>query len=337
LFARIVLALSALVFVLSCGTISTGPSSSMTVATLNLEGGGRHLGESEQETAQRYFRIAHQYFMPAEGLWNLVGLTELRYRRDQPNSLSHVALESLQFNCGPYAGNTVGYGADCFGKHTHAVVAKTDRGLGYNANFEFELIPDSFRNSHIGEQRATIIHRTVMGARFRARYWDGIVVPFYVVHISSTGDEDRQRAELRDLIDLLHSWYVPGDMPPVVVGDFNCHNWTQSLQQLILNEFADVTAGLNEVMRILVSRPQHYPSAALRWQSPHSGDARLHDLGGTAYTDHSAVAATLRVDRTGSSGLSWPPPTAPADKLVPDPFSPSGLKIVRANCPTTVD
>jgi hypothetical protein len=307
------------------------PSSTIIVATINLEGGGRHLRESGRQTTERYFRIAHQFFMPAEGLWSLIGLTELRYRRDQPNPASHVVLDSLQFNCSRRDTDVPDvYGAQCFGKYTEAAFAKTDRALGYNANLTFEPIPDSFRNSFLGEQRGTYIRRTVMGARFRAKY-TGIIVPFYVVHLSGY-----YRKELIDLIEKLHSWHVPGDMPPVVVGDFNCHDWYSGDQQLVLNEFVDVSAGVREVMRILISRPQHYPNAGVKWGRPQRGDARLIDLGGKQFTDHSAVSAVLRIDRTESSEASWPPPKAQSDVFHPMPFM--GLSLVsRAACIDTLD
>lgn len=309
--------------IVGCGPISISPGSAgqgtgVIVAAINLEGGGNRYGESEQVTAERYFRIARQYFMSAEGLWNLIGLTELRYERKQATPLSHVVLDSVEFDCGPRSGNVMGYGADCFGIHTLATEKKTDRALGYNANLAMELIPGSFRNSFIGQQHSTIIHRTVMGARFRIK-GDGSVVPFYVVHISATTDESRVDEELHDLIDKIRSWYVVGDMPPVVVGDFNCANWTSALQERVLNEFADVTAGINEVMRIFISRPQIYPSASRIWRRPQVGEARLVDLGSSPnpckdgpYTDHCAVAATLRVDASGTSGRNWPRPAPTA-------------------------
>jgi endonuclease/exonuclease/phosphatase family metal-dependent hydrolase len=280
------------------------PSTDFVVAALNAEGGGRHLDESATETESRYRQIGRR-FLDGAGSWALIGYQELRYRRlgQWPNP---VVLESQQMT----TENT--YGANYMGDQIGADGAATLHALGYNRRFSFDEIAVSFRNAFIGAELPGIIHRTVMGARFKHRYTD-LVVPFFVTHISATDDERRSFFEIVELLAAVRSWYVPGDMPPVIVGDFNCATWNAETQAAMLQQFVDVTAGLNEVVRIYVGRPQAFPAAWPLWQPPAKGDARLIDVGKPEYTDHNTPVATVRASKETvryNPPRPWVPPSA---------------------------
>jgi hypothetical protein len=131
-----------------------------------------------------------------------------------------VRLINEQFTC---ANSTFeGDAAYCLALHLGTSTSISHRALGIVSNDDFwEIIDDSEVHDWIGEERRTIIHRTVLGARYMNRRSEK-VVPVYVVHISNAGtDDERFLDEVEDLVDKIRSWQVPGDLPPVLVGDFN--------------------------------------------------------------------------------------------------------------------
>lgn len=282
---------------------------SFVVVTLNMEGGGRHYGESERETLERYQTISRE-IRSREGFWNLIGYTELRYHRDDHDLPNYVLLEDDEFECpqGSYHKD----GAECMGHLLSAEHAEGHSALGFNVNVFLEYVPGSILETFIGD-RSTVgnhIHRTVLGARIKSRSAD-VIIPFYVTHLSATPDADRHRKEIKDLITFIKSNVHSGDAPPVLVGDFNCGHpegpWPADVQALLNESFVDATAGPHDVMRIYVGRPQAFRSARVFWRMPTPGDFRMHPIGHPNIIDHRTFAATLRMTDTLTE---WPVPTA---------------------------
>jgi hypothetical protein len=294
--------------------------------------------------------------------WSAIGLQELYYQRDRvftDDLMGYIVpgwhyVELQDLNVGTCGNSERGsyLAADCLASYLHTEVAVQGHANGVIADDElWEPVPWPAREdlealcralgdryafcgprdyvlSHIGEKRFTLIYRNVIGVRLRNRL-SGIVVPFFSTHLSNTDDADRHREELEDLVAVVRFNYVPGDMPPVIAGDFNCESWSPSTRNIIFADFVEA-AGTNGVLGAFVGRPQSFPAAGGVWhveRLPGSVaelngpiDVRgslLGEYGGeTLYelTDHGMATVTLtaKLD-VRPADVTWPhrPGSAP--------------------------
>jgi hypothetical protein len=131
-------------------------------------------------------------------------------------------------------------------------------------------------------------------------------------------------------VSIVKTRQVPGDMPPIIAGDFNCHAWNQRSRNLIYGDFREA-AGMNEVLVVFVGRPKSFLKAPGIWQTswPSSSLKAAIDVRGQSlgiwngeqlyeWTDHRMATAALTADLslspaevdwprdTSSSGGCWP-------------------------------
>ena len=181
--------------------------------------------------------------------------------------------------------------------------AEGEFGISYRSPY-LTLIPGSARNPWFGPYDNTWLY----GARFQGpSYPTDVVIPFVVTHTSPYND-GRQVSELRDIVDIVeHDVYQFGDVPPIIVGDFNCSSadgWsTPDHQAKILPYYWDASADFKDVLRVFVGRPSAFPFAKYQWV--HSvvqmiPIPELQDPNGTN-SDHSGLIIRLRLQRVVAS------------------------------------
>lgn len=81
------------------------------------------------------------------------------------------------------------------------------------------------------------VKRRVVGLRLKVKKTNQIL-PFYSTHISATGSSNVIKKQLKQLRDAVKDWQKAGDLPPIVVGDFN-HQFWKNKHWKIMNEAFD--------------------------------------------------------------------------------------------------
>ncbi len=80
------------------------------------------------------------------------------------------------------------------------------------------------------------VKRRVVGVRLRIRETNQIL-PFYSTHISATKSSNVIKKQLNELRGAIKDWQKKGDLPPIVVGDFNDHKWKKKHWKIMEEAF----------------------------------------------------------------------------------------------------
>jgi hypothetical protein len=102
------------------------------------------------------------------------------------------------------------------------------------------------------------VRRNLLGHRFMIKA-QGYVLPFYSTHLTG-----KRVGELDDLLDAMKDWWQPGDLTPVLVGDFNFDSGEPELFARMTNYFTLVGAGEganNSIEQIWVGKPDKFPGS----------------------------------------------------------------------------
>ncbi|UCE08230.1 MAG: hypothetical protein JSW07_09505, partial [bacterium] len=286
---------------------------SIEITTLNVK---MISGESKEETALRMKKIANE--LKKKVWWNLIGLQELRAKAHQylPPWIGNIEFTAQDIPC--YGQMTMPvrcFAAELYG--SFETVADQAGEIGFIANSAFfELVPGSVRSEHIGEKKNDVIWRRVVGARFRHKV-TGNIIPFYSTHISNTDDPDRLSSEISDLVAKVRSFHQPGDLTPVIVGDFNCHHWI-SKHRVAMNEHFMEVSEVNSIDQTYVGRPQSFPNAVGYLTKKPGTGRRVSEVYGPGLADHQATTVTLQFN-PDQQAEEVPPPVPVPGKGCPQP------------------
>lgn len=108
-------------------------------------------------------------------------------------------------------------------------------GVIYNSN-RFKLV-DKYLVKQLGVNWWGTVKRRVVGGRFKVHGAD-LILPFYSTHTSATKGSNVIRKQLKQLRGAIKDWQKKGDLPPIVVGDFN-HQFWKKKHWKIMNEAFD--------------------------------------------------------------------------------------------------
>jgi hypothetical protein len=291
----------------------TTPSTfDISVSTLNVE---ENKDWAEQANIIRLRNLAARVEQSlGSANWGLIGLQELLSNRaclgdvtPQPVCLSGYTLIPHPLKCGP--NNDWILPADCLRQAMQqaSVMAQFGENGYLGSSARVRLVPASGKSLTFAATQAGGINRHVMGARFEI-VGTNLILPFYSVHTSNAKNgQERPRKELEEMMKAIHKWQQPGDLTPVLVGDFNCAQLSGRGRQVIYEHFYPASQDVNVVDVIWVGRPQVFPGSAgaLRRIVPSTYDSSLKRDG---LTDHNLVTSVLHYDSSTSNDAIPVPP-----------------------------
>lgn len=182
-------------------------------------------------------------------------------------------------------GSSIGPYQDQFGECGIIVGGKNWKPVGETMQVLIGSMVDSL---------AGHVRRPIIGQKF-CHQPTGYVLPFISIHL--TGEDT---TEMKDMISSIKRFWTPGDLLPVVVGDFNSQSWDEDRKDRMKKNF-DSAVGEAESnnMRIYVGKPDRFKGSSGHLLA--SGQEELRDYFSKPlkdYTDHAAAWTTL----TGPGG-----------------------------------
>jgi len=282
----------------------------VSVTTLNVEERSDTTG-AEQSVRLRELGRRFESLVP---FWNFVALQELLATKNQRWPWSPQYMTAKPVPCGP--ADAAILPVACFERGIANNPADLFHQYGQNgfiaAQWATSIVPGSIRDASIGAPVGDTIQRHITGARFNLRYVNAIL-PLYSVHLNaSVNDMTRYRSELNDLVSKVRGWHRPGDLTPVVAGDFNCSQWTPDVRKLMYNHFVPASEDADAIDIIWVGRPDSFPGSAgaLRRRGRSLRDSSMKDAD---LTDHNLISSVLEFD-PATSLQSLPPPAMVNDR-----------------------
>jgi len=286
---------------MSCNNVSVGDRGlELHVATFNVQ----DVNETFEETRVR-MRTMARGLEDALPFWSLIGIQESRYKKDWtglPGLSTSYQLDE-EFDCG----GVVTTGAGCFGSYLGTDLVGTYRGNGVVAQEYWDLRTE-IRVDLEGpsDVQAGGGVRTMYGRRLFHRTM-GQVFPFFSVHmVPESAPLERQLNQARNLVNAVREAWRDGDMPPIVVGDFNCGSWDRQIREVIYSEFFEAS-GLNSIDLVFIGRPQRYRNAA-GTILPAATDEVSGSYDPGPQSDHSATWVKLLADDSADMTTASVPP-----------------------------
>lgn len=144
--------------------------------------------------------------------------------------------------------------------------------------------------------------RYLIGARLQIK-GTKYVLPFYSVHLSAT--KRYQKDECLKIIEIVKENWVPGDLTPVVVGDFNFSTKDKEQYEVMNKHFSEVgiSYGCDSIEHIWVGREVKFPNNA--------GALRTKDY--QYYREFNDFAANLTDHPIPYAELVFPNPRTPGE------------------------
>jgi hypothetical protein len=124
--------------------------------------------------------------------------------------------------------------------------------------------PRELHHDNFGTKWFGTVRRTVFGGRFSVANTD-YILPLYSTHISTGQTSDRNRSDQLDgLVDAIKEWWVPGDLTPVLVGDFNSDTYTHDQWDILRECFTEVGPLFYQTMieNVWIGRLDAFPEAS---------------------------------------------------------------------------
>lgn len=232
------------------------------------------------------------------GQWDLLGVNELPSYRDG----GIIRQFNLRGPFGHIIGGLLYLTASQHGWSIEQALADEARGSKSHQHGEVGVAHRSQRLTRLSVFEAGDLgydlngwfgttERQVAGARYLLTEGDGdgFVLPFFSTHLSTAETKPLNRTKMvGDLIRRVHEWHRPGDLTPVVVGDFNFDR-TSKLWDRMAVHFQEISLAPSEmgIDHVWVGRRQSFPGAigAVSWNSR----KRQQGFKSPSLSDHPAV------------------------------------------------
>lgn len=141
--------------------------------------------------------------------------------------------------------------------------------IGIIAKKDVFLALGSWKKELIGKDGAFLgignnLHRQVVGRRFIHRA-SGYIIPFYSTHISGGVKTGIRKEQVKELVETVRANWVPGDLPPIIVGDFNSGGWDRSIWGILRKDFVELgrrhNPGTDIIDHIWMGKLSRFPDA----------------------------------------------------------------------------
>lgn len=189
----------------------------------------------------------------------------------------------------------------------------------------FEQLPinengDLYYTKLIGPERAGGIQRRLIASRFRQKRKDKNVL-FVSTHLSHAGSSAERKEELKDLIRNIKEIFKPGDLTPILAGDFNCGSWKGGLRRIMHQDFIMALPGPGippGVDHVFVGRPQSFPGNGGVLLPKANSFVRRHptDNQGNSLSDHGYTSADVEYDPDNQPTFLAPPITVSGEGCI---------------------
>jgi len=283
----------------------------LAVSTLNVE---ERQGDDDESSVARLRELARRFEQSVgPQTWGLLGLQELHGTRFTFPSVFGQELRGIRVTPKPLpCGNNrqLLFPVECFRQGLTNSSASGQYGMnGYVGSTLVQMVAGSPRALTFEVTQVGGMKRHVVGARFTVLS-SGMIVPFYSVHMSNAKNgQVRVFKELVELMAAIHSWQQPGDLTPILAGDFNCTELSSDVRQVIYSSFYPASEDLDWADIIWVGRPQAFPGSAgaLRREGASTVDTSVKDA---LLTDPYIMTSFLRYDAvTSQNPIPVPAPT----------------------------
>jgi hypothetical protein len=199
--------------------------------------------------------------MKARGLaWDLAGFSELAHHNalDLNRTIEVADKRPCQYT------EISMYTPECFATTLRGNKAPQDYTnqfgqMGVMANKESVILLEAF-SGLLGYAIPGTPHREVVGGRFLLKE-SGYILPFFSTHIadhSSTNDMNRHE-QVEDLTQKIEAWWKPGDLCPVVVGDFNASYNDPYIYSVMEKDFVELGVGKGWIDQIWLGKSSSFP------------------------------------------------------------------------------
>lgn len=297
----------------------TKPSGRFTLRIVTANVKEQQEGGSERQVAERLYESGS--FIDRElQLWTFITANELaadelggptephRFREktlDCP--FDEVDTELVSINCLVGGLNDADY----------LVHQKGEVGIIARGQFidQLQVNGESFISELIGPERAGGIQRRFIASRFRIKS-PGRNVLLVSIHLSHGGTDAERKEELEDLIQNIKSMFVPGDLTPILAGDFNCHSWSSGLRAAMYRDFMIATTNKEGWPdHVFIGRPQSFPNngGVLLPVENTTVKKKPMDRNGKELSDHIYVRVDLEYDPNNQPTFLPPPVTTEGD------------------------
>lgn len=222
-----------------------------------------------EEFANRIVSVGNQIIeRTSSGMssWDLIGLNECFARKVNKHGFFWCDRYYSEKNVPCQPTNTESLTAPCLASYLTFT-----SGNNIN-NYSFQLgevgivamgelmVPIESKAWRIGNRPLPCkLRRQLVGTRFRINT-TGHILPFFSTHI---GPDDMKKKQLEDLVSDIKDWWKPGDLTPVVVGDFNMYkSWDE--YNLMSQNFDEVGAlfGKDRTEQIWIGKENSFPGSS---------------------------------------------------------------------------
>lgn len=192
----------------------------------------------------------------------------------------------------------------------HLMHQKGELGI-IASNLYFEQLPvneagDLEYHKLIGPERTGGIQRRLIASRFKSKTFNKNVL-FVSTHLSHAGSPEERQEELRDLIRNIKEIFTPGDLTPILAGDFNCRSWKAGLRRIIYQDFMIVDEA-GSIDNVFIGRPQSFPENGGVLLPKANSVVRLRPYyQGTKLSDHEYFSAVVEYDPDNQPTYLAPP------------------------------